>query len=438
MTDHETVEALVKQAKKGSESAVSELYQRYYPRVYYMALRRLADEDQAIEVTQETFLRVITKLDSLKNPRAFEKWIFTLANHEIIEAATQKTNTSVDFDALDAASSTEWLPDIGMDPEDQVQHREDRSKLLAAINQLSTKQRDVVVLHYFNDLSVAEIARVLAIPAATISKRLFDARAQLKSSLDDEAEATLDTALRQDAATYDYHPVGERLATRFAAVLPMLIGTEGLMADPLVRARAQSFLKSVSGQATPVAAPSSAPAMALSAKIALVAAAVLLGLGGAYALWRQAATPEPTTRKPHSQTITAASPVAPSEPATESAEASATSSVQGATETTPTVSSSSTQTQGAAEAAPARPVITVATSQLTWPCGAPPSTAEVLRAIGAAASDAQGNALPVTLSGLSAINFDKPGDAHVFVHATDGTGKGAQTVVITVTITQVN
>ncbi|MCL2655075.1 MAG: sigma-70 family RNA polymerase sigma factor [Coriobacteriia bacterium] len=482
MTDYDAVAKLVQQAQKGSKAAFSELYKRYFSRVYYMALRRLADENQAAEAAQETFLRMLTKLDTLKNPHAFDKWVFLLANHEIVAIASSRTTEEVSIDEL-IEENFDWTPEVELAPEDYLQRAEDRAEILAAIRKLSGKQRDVIILRYFNGLSVAEIASLLSTAPDTISKRLFDAHAQLRRLAPGAPEPALTAVLHEDADSYDYRPAQAQVAAGLALLGPTLsrIASTGAHAathaghvahaathaaapgatnTALVAQRIQAFQRlaeknpaltagAATGAGAGAAATASIAASAVATKIVVaVAALALVAGGGVYALARHNAgtasdagqSKPPVThvegKTPPSKTTKQAAASTTTSTGTTSTAVSA--SRDTATTTYPQESGlprggGSDQDLPPGQAAQARaPVITVSHAEVRLPVGAKPSLTQLLALIGARATDSAGADLEVTVTGYDLLDARVSGTQPLFLHALDAHFTPAKTVLVSI------
>ena len=463
---------MVEQAQKGSSQAVYELYQRYFYRAYYTAIKVLKDEISAEEVVQESFLRVLTKIESLREPENFEGWFFSIVYREIqaIIRARKKTAPVDSAEVIDqqdpaliSALNTEFLP------EEALASKEDRTLLMSLIDGLPMAQRAAVVLFYFNELSIPQIATVLGISTAVTSKRLFDARTSLKNGFASSALSAKEPLrptpgapviarlMRDEFVPVNIDEVKERTDAWLAAMLPTVIssGVAGTTGTALA-ARAQAFMGSQHSTSVHTAswlqrAITGLKSLPILGKVGVGVATCALVTGGAvgaYALVTSLVAPPPTpaprvqlksTPTPTPLPSQVASPT-PLPTGQESGEATTapTPTPAPAPAPTPTPAPKPAQTPPTPAPkpvpAPAPPTITVAHTTLIYPVGARLTISQILSDAGAWATDAQGHYLTVTVGGIDVLDCDREGSSLLYLHAVDSAGVRAKTKVITVQI----
>ncbi|MGA3038177.1 MAG: RNA polymerase sigma factor [Vulcanimicrobiaceae bacterium] len=147
--------------------------------VYRIAYSVLRNQEDAQDVTQETFLRAHEKLAALRDPARFRTWVAQIGRRLALNRL--RTNARARRREQAATSSVEpQAIDIAGIAEDRVFAERVRS----AIDRLPGKLREVVMLSAIEDLDHADIARVLQIPEGTVRSRLHLARKQLLRTLD--------------------------------------------------------------------------------------------------------------------------------------------------------------------------------------------------------------------------------------------------------------
>ncbi len=162
----------VSQAQAGDTEAFGRLMQRYErPLLYY--LRRIAPKgDSAMDLHQEVWLDVFLGLPSLQVPEAFRVWLYRIAHHKAArlvreeirqEEASSKTNIEDD-----GARMEEW----------------DAEAIHRGLAELPADLREILTLHYLNDLSTGEVSRILECPPGTVKSRLHHARAALRAAIE--------------------------------------------------------------------------------------------------------------------------------------------------------------------------------------------------------------------------------------------------------------
>lgn len=184
--EREQLTAAVTAAQKGDEKALNLLFNTYYNDVYYFALKTLKDEDLACDITQETFVEIINTLKDLKEPAAFVTWMRQVTYHQCTRYFKKKKEVLVEedeegnsvFDTLEE-DRTEFIPGEGVDQEDF------RATILTLLDTLSEEQRAAVLMHYYHEMSVKDIAEAQKVSEGTVKSRLNYARKTLKKSVED-------------------------------------------------------------------------------------------------------------------------------------------------------------------------------------------------------------------------------------------------------------
>ncbi len=171
----------------GSEDAFREIVDRYGSRILNLMTRWIGDRDQAEDLVQETFLRVIRHRRDYRRSGRFFSWLYTiavnLARNEIRNA--KRRGTSVVIDTVTGTNETGTLQMEDDRPgADETLGRDELKRLIhAAILELPNRFREVLILRDLQDLKYEEIAEVLGIPGGTVRSRINRARLALKDRL---------------------------------------------------------------------------------------------------------------------------------------------------------------------------------------------------------------------------------------------------------------
>lgn len=177
-------QALSSRVAAARRATFEELVRGHQDEVYGLALRILGDRDTALEVANTTFLKAYNAFDRYDPGRPVRHWLLRIGANEAISAgrrASRERARSVG----DAAALA--LVDQGPGPESLAIRREDAATIRAAVLALPLIYRVPVVLRYFNDLSVEDIARAIGRPRSTVGVQLLRARALLRSALKGDA-----------------------------------------------------------------------------------------------------------------------------------------------------------------------------------------------------------------------------------------------------------
>ena len=170
----EEIVALVKRMQAGDTAAFDEIFAAYGKTAVRTAALISGDPNLAEDIAQEAFVLCIIHIGELKNPLAFRSWFFRILTRCAWKISDRRTQTLEWNDKALPSCPDTYPSDGGMQNED----------LRIALNQLGRKQRAAVVLYYFNELSVREIARATSCPEATVKTRLFAARRRLRRTLE--------------------------------------------------------------------------------------------------------------------------------------------------------------------------------------------------------------------------------------------------------------
>ena len=177
-----TIKELVLSAKNGNKKAFDKLYKLTSNDVWFTCVSLLKDEENAKDIMQETYITAFLKLDTLNDEQKFCGWITSIAVNKCKNKLKGKVEYQIDDEVLIAKTETDEL----MLPEEYINKAEKRKVLLQIIEDtLSFNQYQVVLMFYFNELSIAEIAQALEISEGTVKSRLNSSRAKMKTAIED-------------------------------------------------------------------------------------------------------------------------------------------------------------------------------------------------------------------------------------------------------------
>lgn len=167
--------------REGDVLAIERLVQAHQVDVYRLALSILDDPDEADDATQEVFISVLRGLDSFRADSSFKTWLFSITIN-ICRSRVQRNKSRARLgQVLQSLFRGEQTH-----PESEAIKNEADSKLWQAVHTLGEKHRIPIILRYYHELSVAEIAEILGIPVGTVHSRLNHARERLRVWLKDE------------------------------------------------------------------------------------------------------------------------------------------------------------------------------------------------------------------------------------------------------------
>lgn len=171
---------LVEQAQRGDRTAYEELVRASASRLLATAHRILRDADRAEDATQQALIAIWRELPSLRDPDRFDAWTYRLVARACINEHRRHHRGGVRQIPVD---------DQLIVPDDAFGDIAVRDQLRRGLDQLSVDHRTVLVLHFYADLPLADIAEILGVPFGTVGSRLHHATRALRAALDADERA---------------------------------------------------------------------------------------------------------------------------------------------------------------------------------------------------------------------------------------------------------
>lgn len=182
-------EAVVELCLAEGHEHFAELVERYREPIYGLALHLTGDAEEARDLAQQSFVKAFCALRRFRPGAKFSSWMYTIAANLCRSWLRKQKHRPVSIEGT--FPDPELVPSAEAISESTatVHDREEmRRQVLAAVNDLPTKYRVVVVLRYLNDLSYKEIGEILKLPTTTVEHRLRTAREMLRQRLGDGFE----------------------------------------------------------------------------------------------------------------------------------------------------------------------------------------------------------------------------------------------------------
>jgi RNA polymerase sigma-70 factor (ECF subfamily) len=185
--------SLIRRSLQGDSAATEQLIRRYQNRIYNVVLKICSDADDAAELTQETFVKILENLDRFESRSSFYTWAFRIAvnltlNHCQRNARLAVRSLDSECEQCDSRAKLalkEFLSDDSSpDPAVVAQNKELHEVAIEALNNLDEAQKAVVVLRDIEGMSYARIAETLGIEIGTVRSRLSRARTKLRDILE--------------------------------------------------------------------------------------------------------------------------------------------------------------------------------------------------------------------------------------------------------------
>ena len=182
---------LVGRAVDGDRKAFDELIVRYQRQAVAVSYRLLSNSQDALEVTQDAFLKAFTSLETLQKPEAFGGWLMRIvSNLSLNFRRGRKNKQQLPLDDLlgtsepstSAGSGSDWMAQSG-DPLHRLESEEMGRKLQEALNQLPEKQRLAIVMFTIEEMPQKQVAETLECSVEAVKWHVFQGRKNLKEIL---------------------------------------------------------------------------------------------------------------------------------------------------------------------------------------------------------------------------------------------------------------
>ncbi len=188
---------LVVQAIAGQRPAFDDLIRRYQRQAVAVSYRLLGNSHDALEVTQDAFLKAFGSISTLQKPEAFGGWLMRIvSNLSLNYRRSRKTRSQLPLDDIlgatdggqsESSGGSEWMARSG-DPLHQIESREMGRKLQEALKQLPEKQRLAITMFTIDELPQKEVAEALQCSVEAVKWHVFQGRKKLKEILKEHLE----------------------------------------------------------------------------------------------------------------------------------------------------------------------------------------------------------------------------------------------------------
>ncbi len=188
--DHSSTDdqALVRAAQRGDMTAFEELVARHRDKIYARAYSMMRNEEEAIDLSQEAWVKGWQRLRQFQGDASFGTWMTRIViNLCLDQLRKQKRQRAESIEELDEESGgvERQMPVVTVNPTAALERAELRQRIDRALGQLSYEHRTVLVLHEFEEMEYKEIASTMGCSIGTVMSRLFYARRKLAALLAD-------------------------------------------------------------------------------------------------------------------------------------------------------------------------------------------------------------------------------------------------------------
>ncbi len=179
--------SLIVRAQQGEREAFNRLVKHFQKRIYRAVFALVGNAEDAMDVTQETFLRAYHALKRFEPGRPFYPWIYKIARNLGLSTLSRKHRAGFAL-SLESPDSEDERPmqvaDSSQDPREEAYGEELQKQLSEALESLKPEDREILFLKDFSQHSYQEIAEIVDIPIGTVMSRLYYARERLRQRME--------------------------------------------------------------------------------------------------------------------------------------------------------------------------------------------------------------------------------------------------------------
>jgi RNA polymerase sigma-70 factor (ECF subfamily) len=168
----------VEQARAGSAVAWDALFKRYQLPLYAYAYELVHDEQDSLDIVQETFVNAARHIENLREDHKFGSWLFGIAHQKCVQRWRQENRQEKLLEQY-----ADLLPENEENPRELLIHQEQQDGFMNLLNQLPLPQRSVLLLHFIEEFSLEEIAHITQTQLGTIKSRMHYAKKTLRNLL---------------------------------------------------------------------------------------------------------------------------------------------------------------------------------------------------------------------------------------------------------------
>jgi RNA polymerase sigma factor (sigma-70 family) len=173
----------IKRVKDGKKNDFAHIIRKYKDAIYFFILRMVRNEEDAMDLAQETFIKAFNGLEGYREEYSFKSWLYTIASHHTIDFLRKKKQRK-EVDLLDIDRDKSAISVI-----DGYIKNEELRRLNREIERLSDNYRMVILLKHKEEMSIEEIAEIMNVPEGTVKVWLHRARAQLRKRIERDETA---------------------------------------------------------------------------------------------------------------------------------------------------------------------------------------------------------------------------------------------------------
>lgn len=179
-----TDQELIHEIKNGSQAAMEMLVQRHYKNIFAYIYRKVGDYHLAYDLTQETFVKMMKSINNYRPYGKFSNWLLTIAVNQCRDYFRSSKFKQMDNEQ----EFQDWIPDEKENIAQLLSKKVESERVRTALQQLPDFQREAIILQYYHDLKIREIAKITHSKEATVKSRLRQGIQKIQKNFREENE----------------------------------------------------------------------------------------------------------------------------------------------------------------------------------------------------------------------------------------------------------
>ncbi|MCX6557767.1 MAG: sigma-70 family RNA polymerase sigma factor [Candidatus Aminicenantes bacterium] len=179
-------QALIKKTLQGEKKAFEELMRKYEKRIFSFVIRMVRNEEVAIDLTQDFFIKVFNVLDKYNFEYKFSTWAYRICYNLVIDhiRKSQALVSSLDDDSVSCRDMLNSENVVSHDGFKHLSREETKDYVWKLVENIAPKYRELILMRYIQELKYEEIAEITSLPVGTIKNRIFKAKEILKQEME--------------------------------------------------------------------------------------------------------------------------------------------------------------------------------------------------------------------------------------------------------------
>ena len=284
--DFKRITKLVVQIQTGDDSAFEELYHLTSKRAFFLAKEFVKNDDDAEDILQDSYIKALSKINELENPETFVSWFNRIVANKSKDYIKKKKPSLFECDE-DEAYEVIADENTNFSPEENVDKEDLRITVMQALDELSEDKKACIIMMYYEENSIGEIAKCLEIPEGTVKTRLYHGRNELKRCFERAGVTSLYSAAPIGIIIWALRSSAQTAQASFAASPAYTSVLAGVKAAAVSTAAAATAAgTATAGTAAAAATVSTATATGgvvatgVTAKVIAIAVAGVVAIGG--------------------------------------------------------------------------------------------------------------------------------------------------------------